>query len=783
MILPPPERGRLRLREIAIHALLLLALIAIIFPGVFLRGEIATSADLLYEAAPWKHHQPPGYDGPQNPVMSDFVTAFVPFYAMVQESLAASEWPLWNPREMAGMPLLANYQSTVFYPPRLLHSIFDLHQATTLFILLKLWLCGMTAYLCARGLGLSIFGARFASFAWMLCGYNQVWAFWPLPDVSAWTPVLFFGVECALRGAHRRAVLAIGAGGCLLLLAGHPETAFAQALGCGIYFFLRLLLDRAGWGACRRAIGACAVGWGVALALSAAQWVPFVEYLLHSHTFAHRGHTEFHDWIPTQGVAALFVPRFFGTHTDGNFWGEATLNRQAIYPGMLVWACAFIALAHARPGLERRRVGALGLTAALCMIWAFDTPSFNAPFSLPGLNTLRINYMSGFAIYAVGLMAAFGLEWHLRSATPARALLAPAVGAVLALVVVVTVLWFNEDFLRLLGTWPYVTRQVFIALAIAVAVAMLLLLSRRIHAPGRWATIAVAVLAADLLWAYRGMNPTLPRAEVFPDTPLTTYLQELPQPARVQAGTGYIASGLLATYGIEEWLGYDGLYPARVLHFMTELGPDVWNSAEPLCAITWYLNNPKAPTEFPLELPGRFEKTADLDGIEVYRNTTALPRAFLVPAITEMPSTEALFARMRDDDFDPRLEVLTEAPPVNATIVQGGKGVQGTVAVLRHSFTQVVVRVQTQTATALVLADAFYPGWKATIGGKATAIFPAYHAFRGVIVPKGDNEVTFTYAPASFAWGMGTSSAAALVALALGMHQLGLLRRPTRRGA
>ncbi|MDP4196032.1 MAG: YfhO family protein, partial [Bacteroidota bacterium] len=52
----------------------------------------------------------------------------------------------------------------------------------------------------------------------------------------------------------------------------------------------------------------------------------------------------------------------------------------------------------------------------------------------------------------------------------------------------------------------------------------------------------------------------------------------------------------------------------------------------------------------------------------------------------------------------------------------------------------------------LFLGDTYYPkGWKAYVDGKETKIYRTNHAFRGIVVPKGDHKVEFVYAPVSFA--------------------------------
>lgn len=766
-----PPRWRL---EIATQAILLVGMLAVMFPGVFLRGELASGADLLFQSPPWQAYAPPGHERPGNEVMPDIVTAMLPYYALTQQALARGEWPLWNPLEMAGMPLHANCQSATLYPPRLLHAFLDLHVATSLYCLLKLWLCGMTAFACARGLGLGLFAARFFSLAWAFNAYNFTWCYWPLPDVSAWLPVLFYGVEMAARGQARRAQHGIAAGGALLLLAGHPETAFTAALGAGVYFFARLSIAWPGRALVLRAIGACAAGWTLALLVTAALWLPFLEYLVNSYTLHERTGEDFGNYIAPIGLATLFVPRFVGTNAEGTFWAENTFNLHAYYPGMLAWAGAFIALTLLRDRVRRPVVGGLAIAALVCGLWAFAVPGTVLPFRLPGLHALRLNYHIVFAVFAVCLLGAHGLQhWIQRNGTRAGAA-ALAGGASVGVMVVWQGHAFFVALLRTMKMDAYVEAQILAAGALALfsAAALALCVSRRAR---RVAPAAVLIVfAADLAYTLRGLNPTVRHEHIFPRTALTDYLQGLPQPARVQFGAGYVASGLNVPYGVEDWLGYDGLYPDRVLRFMKALGPEIWIAAEPICAIGWYLHNPviaaraagspfgKQEAPFPIDDGDYFERVAAHDGLEVYRNKRALPRAHVAGAVEALPSRKEIFAALKRPEFVPGSVVYTESPPPGAMPAQPGPA--GTAKILAHTPTRVTIAVQAERAAALVLSDAFFPGWKATVNGVEAEIFPAHYAFRGVLVPAGESTVTFTYFPRSFQIGLAISCLTLLLA-------------------
>jgi uncharacterized membrane protein YfhO len=51
------------------------------------------------------------------------------------------------------------------------------------------------------------------------------------------------------------------------------------------------------------------------------------------------------------------------------------------------------------------------------------------------------------------------------------------------------------------------------------------------------------------------------------------------------------------------------------------------------------------------------------------------------------------------------------------------------------------------------LSDVFYPGWQATIDGKATKIYQTNYVQRGVQVPAGEHVVEYRFEPMSFKLG------------------------------
>ena len=116
-------------------ALLILAVVAL-FPGV-LAGEV------LFWGLP--------------------SLQFYPWREFAFEQIAAGHLPTWNPLVGAGAPLLANYQTAVFYPPNWLLLWVDAKYFLGLSLALHWFLAGALAFFLARTLGLRPAAATLAA--------------------------------------------------------------------------------------------------------------------------------------------------------------------------------------------------------------------------------------------------------------------------------------------------------------------------------------------------------------------------------------------------------------------------------------------------------------------------------------------------------------------------------------------------------------------------------------------------------------------------------------------
>ncbi len=75
------------------------------------------------------------------------------------------------------------------------------------------------------------------------------------------------------------------------------------------------------------------------------------------------------------------------------------------------------------------------------------------------------------------------------------------------------------------------------------------------------------------------------------------------------------------------------------------------------------------------------------------------------------------------------------------------------VLVEEYTAERVKVRVASEAEGYLVLADSYYPGWRAWVDGEPATIERAFVALRAVAVPAGEHVVEFAFEPES--WRIG----------------------------
>ncbi len=153
-------------------------------------------------------------------------------------------------------------------------------------------------------------------------------------------------------------------------------------------------------------------------------------------------------------------------------------------------------------------------------------------------------------------------------------------------------------------------------------------------------------------------------------------------------------------------------------------------------------------------VPGPFRLIYSGD-VKIYEKLDLLPREVLYHEWQVWPDETAVYTALRSPEFDPwqTAVVLAPEPPAPAPLPPAQPGTGGTATILSYDPEQVVIAVESDAPALLLLSDANYPGWRASVSGTNTPIYQANGLFRAIEVPAGSHEVVFTYFPITYQTG------------------------------
>ncbi len=152
-----------------------------------------------------------------------------------------------------------------------------------------------------------------------------------------------------------------------------------------------------------------------------------------------------------------------------------------------------------------------------------------------------------------------------------------------------------------------------------------------------------------------------------------------------------------------------------------------------------------------LSTEGRYRQVHSGD-VKIYENLAVLPRAYPVHQAEIVADEAAAITAIQSPQFDPA-EKFVQLPLDNepvGPISLGQPSPQDRVAITSYQPERVELATNLATPGWLVLTDAYYPGWQASVDGQPVEIRRANLMFRAVQLPAGQHTVVFEFVPRSF---------------------------------
>ncbi|MCP5042269.1 MAG: YfhO family protein [bacterium] len=753
-------------------------------PGQSLRVPPVAAAALLY-AVVFSVVFGEILAGHKTVIHGDALSVALPFQQLFVDSLAEGSLPLWSRLTYGGHPVFAEGQGAfahpltwlVFGPLALFSRAGDstdsisagLLYAHGAFHFVCAWIAALGTFGVARALGLGLVPALFAGLAlaasqgWLLLTMNAT-----IAGATAWVPLFLL---CVVRWSQQpdvRRGLAMGAAAALLILAGYPQALHAAALFALALFLLRI--DRRVWRSPGAHLATGLLAVGIAVALSAVQWLPTAELaaqsvraggtkLNYSHTFAEqlRGIVASiggrNPLLPGLGSALAFGLALFGLRRSRTPLALALATVFLYQLGMGEHSPVFRALHPVLPGLDRFRIA-----------WMYST------VGLVGLCLL-----AGFGVEAMGRLARSNRADSLRLATAASA-------------VALALWWVHTDATPI---W-----NVAFAAAGLVAAASLVATGRA----DRIAPLLVGLLVLEV-FVTRIPLQRFGDFDAFRSPPATAgFLRE-----RERGSRGYKLANLPHTHTAVAFAAPDRenieRLAQRLLHSLGGGSSQLWslpsitgNLALPLARRSGAQALIEAETrgEHPNAPGHRLIDAMALRYLVFDRGDKNEPHArdfvkvFDEPAyrfsIRENPSARPLMRLVAASntqwvaDWQEALAVF-DASRATGLVLEGtpARGFEtdedrgpslrhrsiGQIAIGRSSFR---VEVRVETPSYLVIADAPYPGWVARVDGREAPVHPANLLGKAVALEPGAHTVELHFESRSVQIGAAISGIALLAA-------------------
>ena len=321
----------------------------VLFLALGMHRGVLLSNDIKSKCWPWA----PSY--PRRPIaaltLSDPVWQFVPWLELARRELLAARLPLWNPHQDGGVPLLGNGQSALGSPLLFPALLVGVAHGWNLTLLARLLAALAGAYLWLRDRGRSPIAGSLGALAFALSGAFVAWLEHPHTLAAAPVPLLLLFAGRAAERPAARSIAGLAIATALVLLGGHPETAFLAALLAVGVVLVRARSPRGVASSC----GAALLG----AALAAPFLFPFMEYYAIS---AARLGADRHPFVlPLSAIVRFLLPKDSASHP---IEAAATVS------------VAVLALAPFSFGrLRRDREAAFFAFAAIaCLLVAYENP-------------------------------------------------------------------------------------------------------------------------------------------------------------------------------------------------------------------------------------------------------------------------------------------------------------------------------------------------------------------------------------------------------------------------
>lgn len=737
--------------------LLLGLLTAIFFWKTFLQGLLPFPGDFIVGIYfPWLDYKWGSIAGipVKNPIVADVPSFMYPMQVFGVSLMKNLQWPLWNPSILAGAPLLANFQSAPFTFTNVFYLIFRNEYAWSAQIIAAHFFAGLFTYILLKYWKVSKISAILGGIIFSFSGFNGIWSQWNGHVLTAsFIPLLIYFVDVFFSRPKVIFGIGISVAFALQIFAGYPQLVLYTALAMAIVWIARFELSK------KFFIKSIYVGifFILGITLSSIQLLPGIE-LLKLSQWTSEPHPFEWAFLPFSKTITFIAPDFFGNHVTGNYWGPQDYTSNTGFVGVSVLMLSIIGLS-----LYKRKEVLIGFGLVISSL-ILSYPTYisillweNNWFGMRSSSAHRILVLF---VLGCAILAAFGLD-ALKNIKYSK--LFSLFSVFIPLTILIIFGWWGYS----INNSVALRNLVFPTIIFAFFVGYILLINLGLRSRKIIYFLALLIVCIELSRFFTKFTPYTKKEFFFPTTPVLEFLQEQDKPFRISTGDTMPVNFQMA-YGFETLGGYETMRPYTSSQFIAALNTGsstanpsgrygiIDNDTSPLLDMVntkYYLTlkrNSKGAPDPEGTIPekfqdARFNMVFEDKSVAILTSKNTLPRAFMIYDWEELSDDTEVLERLLSRDFNPVVTALfTEEIPLSKT-----KGSSIT-SYVKYEPQVSEINVQSSKPGMLLVSDAFFPGWKASLDGQQTKIYKANYAFRAVVVPQGEHIVRFWYQPESF---------------------------------
>lgn len=673
----------------------------------------------------------------------DVLWFFHPTMSFAFEAYRDIGLPLWNPYIFLGFPQYAEPQLSTFYPPVIALAWLPPAQAISWLYFLHFGLTASGMYVLARQQGARQIGGLLAALSWSLGGFYIAHLYaGHLPHLMTLTylPWLLLAAGIAYRSTDwsKAALAALPLG--LAILAGFAPFYVLLVLSITIqmvWYVLKIWRSSNSWKRALIVVRQWIVLGALGGIIAAVQLLPAMQMAQLS-TRAASADYEFASQLslPLWSLPTLLIPDLFGSPVGDIYYWRAELYEYweyALYVGVLPVILLLLALvSRAKRTAFWWLLGGFGLILAL------------GPLGL--LHRLAYLLIPGFGLFRVParFSALFGLSMAIIAGVTIDHLPITNWQRTRSLTILMAILsatfFFLSVYLRLIS--DIILQEGFSLQALSwmlflVSAAITLILLRAVLPDALWVVCLIGLIVLDLTaWGYRFIT-------VETDIVVGWQVADEALPtdrSKFRVDSSGLPKNQAMLYDFQHEDGYDD--------FQTESSKRLHKLRKEIAALEQMLGIKYKVQDESQSKPadGTWHQIVSSGGIDIFESEDAFPRAFLVYDVIGVPDFEAALEVLADEQHDWRETAVVETAPNTSCAIGTPEGDES-VDIVKYEPNEINLHVQTGATGWLVLTDLFYPGWQATIDNHRTPIQVTNAALRGLCVPAGSHEITFTFRP------------------------------------